>query len=241
VSDPRRARSFDAVAAEYERYRPEYPAAALRWVADRLGVGTGARVLDVGAGTGKLTRGLLSLGLDVVAVDPGPPMLAQLRAATPAVEAYEGSAEAVPLPDGSVDAAVAGQAYHWFDPGLALPELHRVLRPRGGLAVLWNWWDVRDPLQARLGELLEFEPEGRFEPLPGLPFFSELDRAVIESAPETTPESLGARLATTSRLITAEAAERRELLAAVHRLAAERGERFPLPQLTYVFAFRRVS
>ena len=241
MSDPGRARSFDTVAAEYERNRPEYPQEALRWVAAQLGLGEGARVVDVGAGTGKLTRGLLALGLDVVAVEPGAPMRAQLVASVPGAEALEGSAEAIPLPDASVDGAVVGQAYHWFDPDRAPPELHRVLRPDGGLALLWNWWDVRDPLQGRLAELLAFDPAGRFEPLPGAPLFAEVDRAVIESAPEATPDGLVARLATTSAMVTAEPARRRELLDAVHRLAAGYGDRFPLPQLTYVFAFRRVS
>ncbi|HEX4323747.1 MAG TPA: methyltransferase domain-containing protein, partial [Gaiellaceae bacterium] len=85
-----RARSFDTVAAEYERHRPSYPEEALRWAAAQLGVEAGARVLDLGAGTGKLTRGLVRLGFEVVAVEPGAPMLEQLRAAVPEAEAYAG-------------------------------------------------------------------------------------------------------------------------------------------------------
>jgi ubiquinone/menaquinone biosynthesis C-methylase UbiE len=107
-----RARSFETVAAEYERHRPDYPEEALRWAADELGLATGARVLDVGAGTGKLTRGLVALGFDVVAVEPGAPMLEQLRRAVPEAEALEAPAEAIPLPAASVDAAFAGQAFH---------------------------------------------------------------------------------------------------------------------------------
>src|SRR5881394_3900967 len=113
VSD--RARSFESVAAEYERHRPEYPEEALRWAAEQLGLAPGARVLDVGAGTGKLTRGLIALGFEVVAVEPGAPMLAQLRVAVPEAEALEGPAEAIPLPNANVEAAFAGQAFHWFD------------------------------------------------------------------------------------------------------------------------------
>ena len=134
-----RSRSFDGAAVEYERHRPDYPEHALRWAAERLGLGPGARVLDVGAGTGKLTRGLFALGFDVVAVEPGPPMLAQLRVVLPNVDALDGPAEAIPLEDASVDAAMAGQAYHWFDPERAVPELHRVVRPAGGVALFWNW------------------------------------------------------------------------------------------------------
>jgi SAM-dependent methyltransferase len=226
---------------EYERHRPDYPEHALRWAAERLGLGPGARVLDVGAGTGKLTRGLLALGFDVVAVEPGPPMLAQLRALLPEVDALDGPAEAIPLEDASVDAATAGQAYHWFDPARAVPELHRVVRPGGGVALFWNWWDLRDPLQAELGELLGTAGERVFENLPGAPWFRELDRTVIESVSETTPDDIVAREATTSAMLVAEAAERERLLADVRAISSRYGERIELPQLTYTFAFTRLS
>lgn len=120
-----RSRSFESVATEYERHRPGYPEEALRWAAGRLGLEPGARVLDVGAGTGKLTRGLVAEGFEVVAVEPGAPMLDQLRTAVPEAETLEAPAESIPLPDETVDAAFAGQAYHWFDREQALPELRR--------------------------------------------------------------------------------------------------------------------
>lgn len=235
-----RARSFDAVAAEYEQHRPEYPSAALAWAAERVDLGPGKRVLDVGAGTGKLTRGLLALGADVVAVEPGPALLAELRQALPDVEAHAGTAEAIPLPDAGVDAAVAGQAYHWFDPALAVPELHRVLRPGGGVALFWNWWDLRDPLQLRLGELLGFARRATFGVLPGEPHFVELDRTTIESVHVTTPDALVGRIATTSALLAADPAQRRTLLDQARAIASARGEQLALPQLTYVLAFRRL-
>ena len=119
-----RSRSFETVAADYERHRPEYPEEALRWAAGQLGLAPGARVLDVGAGTGKLTRGLVAAGFQIVAVEPGGAMVAQLREAVPDAEAHEAPAEAIPLPDAGVEAAFAGQAYHWFDRERALPELH---------------------------------------------------------------------------------------------------------------------
>ncbi len=231
------------MAAEYERHRPDYPEEALRWAADALGLATGARVLDVGAGTGKLTRGLVALGFDVVAVEPGAPMLDQLRRAVPEAEALEAPAEAIPLPAASVDAAFAGQAFHWFDRERALPELHRVIRAEGGLALLWNWWDERDPLQRELGELIGYAGHQpyREDEAPGDPWFRLVGQVVVESTPESTPDELVAQLATTSAYLTAEPAEREESLRAVHELASRYGERFPLPRLTYAFAFARLS
>lgn len=238
-----RARSFESVAAEYERHRPEYPEAALRWAAEQFGLAPGVRVLDVGAGTGKLTRGLVALGFEVVAVEPGVPMLAQLRAAVPEAEAIEGPAEAIPLPDASVQAAFAGQAFHWFDRPRALAELHRVIKPGGGLALLWNWWNERDPLQRELGELIGYaghEPY-RNEELPAEPWFCEVGRTVVETLEESSPDALVGYLSTASAFLTAKPDEREESLRAVHELASRYGERFPLPRLTYVFAFPRLS
>jgi SAM-dependent methyltransferase len=238
-----RSRSFDLVAADYERHRPDYPAEALLWAAERLSLDDGVRVLDIGAGTGKLARGLVALGFDVVAVEPGGRMLEQLRAAVPGAEAHAGSAESIPLPAASVEAAFAGQAFHWFDRGRALPELHRVVRPRGGLALLWNWWDERDPLQLELGELIGYsghEPY-REEELPAEPWFREAGRIVVETAEQSTPDALTGYLATASGFLVAEPEERERSLRDVHALASRYGERFSLPRLTYVFAFVRLS
>ena len=127
----RRAAAFGAQAAAYARGRPGYPAAALRYC-----LGEDARrVLDLGAGTGKLTEGLLELGLSVVAVEPS----AEMRALIPsAADALAGAAEAIPLEDASVDAVLVGQAFHWFERERALAEIARVLRPGGTVGLLWN-------------------------------------------------------------------------------------------------------
>jgi SAM-dependent methyltransferase len=105
-------------------------------------------VLDLGAGTGKLTRALLALGMEVVAVEPDDAM----RAVVP-TEALAGTAEDIPLPDASVDAVLVGQAFHWFDAERALPEMVRVLRPGGTVGLLWNLFDDRVPWVAELCSL----------------------------------------------------------------------------------------
>nr|BFF25084.1 hypothetical protein GCM10025732_30490 [Glycomyces mayteni] len=136
----RHASSFGAAANAYAEHRPDYAQAAVRWA---LEPAPGPRVLDLGAGTGKLTATLIALGVDAVAVEPDPAMLAELRRSLPTVDARSGSAEAIPLPDASVDVVLAGNAMHWFDMALAGPEIARVLAPGGILAGLWNVVDDR--------------------------------------------------------------------------------------------------
>ncbi len=130
----RQASSFGAVADVYERGRPPYPPAAIDWLVPAHAT----RVADVGAGTGKLTRQLRERGLDVIAVEPSAGMREQLRRAVPEVPALAGTGEQIPLADGSVDLVIVAQAWHWVDPGRAVPEVARVLAPGGRLALLWN-------------------------------------------------------------------------------------------------------
>lgn len=134
--DPRRALSFGAQAAAYDAARPSYPVEAVRWA---LGPDV-ARVLDLGAGTGKLTAVVQSLGIETVAVEPDD----EMRAHVPG-ESLAGRAEAIPLPDASVDAIVIGQAFHWMDAQQAIPEMVRVLRPGGSLGMFWNMYDDAVP------------------------------------------------------------------------------------------------
>ncbi len=151
-----RRTSFGSVAAGYAAHRPGYPADAVAFLLGERPL----RVLDLGAGTGLLTDALLTAGHEVVAVDPSPQMLDQLRARHPGVPVHVGGAEAVPLPDADVDAVVAGQAAHWFDPGPAAAELRRVLRPGGVVGFVWNVRDERVPWVAALGAALAAEARG---------------------------------------------------------------------------------
>jgi len=166
----RAARAFEHVAAEYEDGRPGYAADVVADTIAELDIGPGSIVLDLGAGTGKLTRMLFDAEPAVIAIDPSPAMLAQLRAAAPAAHAVVGTAEAIPLPAESVDAVTAGQAFHWFDARVALDEIHRVLRPGGGLALIWNRRDLADPVQRLLVELTDpperTSPRGRLLDMP---------------------------------------------------------------------------
>ena len=147
---------FDGAAEVYERGRPDYPKEAVETLRRECRMLPGSRVLDLAAGTGKLTRLFVPLGVDIVAVEPLPGMRRAFSQRLPQVRILDGTAEAIPLPDGSVDAVVVAQAFHWFDAEAALREIHRVLRPDGALGLTWN---VRDESVAWVAELSAlFEP-----------------------------------------------------------------------------------
>jgi SAM-dependent methyltransferase len=156
--------AFADVADAYERGRPEYPVEAVRWLAGDAP----ADVVDLGAGTGKLTRALVGLGHRVTAVEPLEEMRARLEIAVPEAHALGGSAEAIPLPDASADVVTSAQAFHWFDHAQALPEIARVLRPGGRLALVWNSRDDRDPWMARLSAIIGNETVSETDVVPVL-------------------------------------------------------------------------
>lgn len=148
------ADGFGQNAADYERSRPSYPAEAVACIVGRARLGPGRTVVDLAAGTGKLTRLLVPSGARVIAVEPVAAMREQLAAVVPEVEVLDGTAESMPLDDASADAVTVGQALHWFDLEVALVEIRRVLRPGGCLVFTWNTRDRSHDWVRAWGELL---------------------------------------------------------------------------------------
>jgi SAM-dependent methyltransferase len=167
--------AFAEVAGAYERARPTYPEDGVRWLVGDDPVD----VVDLGAGTGKLTRILVGLGHRVVAIEPLAEMRAELVAAVPGVTALAGAAEALPLPEASADVVTCGQAFHWFDHARSLPEIARVLRSGGRLALVWNSRDDSDPWVARLSQIIgnETVQEADLAPVVESELFGPIERA----------------------------------------------------------------
>ena len=220
-----RARSFASEAVAYAYGRPSYPIEAIRW----LMPAEAATVLDLGAGTGKLTERLLQLGLEVIAVEP----LDEMRALIPpAARSLSGTAEAIPLADASVDAIVVGQAFHWFDTSRALPEMARVLRPGGTLGLLWNLDDDRVPWvstlcdvtgsEARVSALSDAKP-----PYDGAAGLSTPVHGRFDYEEDYDVDRLVAMIASRSQTILLPPAERERLLDAVREVAPPAPFSFP--------------
>ena len=149
------AEHFGSAAEVYERGRPGYRSEVVAYIADTLDLRPGRVVVDLAAGTGKLTRELVPTGADVIAVEPVAGMRDQLTAVLPGVDVRDGTAEAMPLADGAADAVTVAQAFHWFRGDEALAEISRVLRPGGRLLLAWNRRDLNDPLNGAISELVE--------------------------------------------------------------------------------------
>ena len=149
------ALSFAGVADAYDRARPSYPEAAVRWLVGRQP----ATVVELGAGTGKLTELLVAAGHDVLATDPLPEMLEHLQRRVPAVRTAVAGAEQIPVASRSVDVVVCAQSFHWFDHDRALPEIARVLRPGGRLALVWNHRDNAIPWVRKLERIIGEQDE----------------------------------------------------------------------------------
>ncbi|WP_315095030.1 class I SAM-dependent methyltransferase [uncultured Cellulomonas sp.] len=213
-----RAASFDRAAAVYQATRPGYPDDAVRWA-----VPAGARdVLDLAAGTGKLTERLVALGWHVVAVEPSDAMRAELTAALPDVEALPGTAERLGLPDASVDAVTIAQAWHWVDPPAAAAEIARVLRPGGQVAPIWNVRDEATDWVARWTEIVHrgdtLQTSYRNPELGAA--FTEPEHATFSWTQRLRAADLRTLAASRSHLILLPADQRDALLDEVDRLVA---------------------
>ena len=206
------ANSFGPAAHVYERGRPPYPEEALDWL---LPPGT-PRVLDLGAGTGKLTRQIAARGLEVTAVDPSEGMLGELRRVLPGISAHQGTAEEIPLPDGSADVVLVAQAWHWVDPARAAPEIARVLSPGGRLGLLWNVRDDGEDWVRRLGQIIDSAEQDRSTRV-GAPF-GKVEHHRVRWTHRISPDSLIDLVSSRSHVILLPAAERAALLAQVRQL-----------------------
>jgi ubiquinone/menaquinone biosynthesis C-methylase UbiE len=236
-----RAASFARVADAYERARPGYPADAVLWLAGE----TPRDVVDLGAGTGKLTRSLTALGHHVVAVEPLGEMLDRLRAAVPGVTAVVGTAESMPLPDASADVVTCAQAFHWFDHGPALAEIARVLRPAGRIALVWNVRDERVSWVADLSDAMVGRTgvdRGAVEPIERSGLYGEVEHATFEHTQEVDREALRALVLSRSFCAVLPDEERAPILGRVDALfdARAAGGVLTLPYLVECFrAVRR--
>ncbi len=184
-------RGYDAEAARYASGRPEYPAELLSWLRSELQLGAGRHAVDLGAGSGKFTTLLGQTDATITAVEPVDAMREQLARKLPAVQAVKGTAEAMPLLDGSADAVVCAQAFHWFANEAALKEIHRVLAPGGRLGLVWNVRDESEDWMARVTEIITpyegdaprfYKGDWRrpFEGAVGQALFSPLRREVLQ-------------------------------------------------------------
>jgi ubiquinone/menaquinone biosynthesis C-methylase UbiE len=236
-----RALSFASVAESYERSRPGYPDDAVSWLAgtDPLDV------VDLGAGTGKLTRSLVALGHRVTAVEPLSEMLAHLRDAVPKVTAVEGGAEAIPLPDASADIVTVAQAFHWFEQGSALAEIARVLRPGGRVALIWN---VRDESEEWVTELSDAMvgrtgvDTGVADPIAASGLFGAIEQATFgPHVQEVDRETLQELVLSRSFCAVLSDEERAPVFARVNELfdRHEQGGVVRLPYLAMCFRARR--
>lgn len=242
------AAGFATDMSVYERGRPSYPPEVVAWLIDGLGIGPGARVADLAAGTGKLTRLLVPTGAELIAVEPSAAMRAELASAVPGVPILDGTAEAMPFDDESLDAVTVGQAFHWFDVARSTAELARVLVPGGALGFVWNERDTAaEPWVAELSELIRWEQRLAV----GVPMNVELDwqRIFAERAVGFGPlerfdttyrheldvDTLVQRVLSTSYIASAPADEQQRIDDGVRSITAGFPDRFELPYITVAY------
>jgi ubiquinone/menaquinone biosynthesis C-methylase UbiE len=237
------AAGLSAGSGAYARGRPSYPADAIEFLASELGLGPGTKVLDLAAGTGKFTALLVPTGAEVVAVEPVKEMGDELGRAISGVEVLEGTAEAIPLPDASVDAVTVAQAFHWFDADAALVEIARVLEPGGGLAFLWNRRDESVEWVREMSEVLHWHEFGHSDydqvdwraVVAKTGLFTEVQHRRFNYRHELDREGLADRVRSISYVAAMDEAQREQRVQDVLRLVDDKPDRFPLPYNTLVF------
>jgi SAM-dependent methyltransferase len=251
--NPAAAVGFDQGAASYEQGRPSYPADTVAWLVDSLGIRPGRRVLDLAAGTGKFTRLLVPTGADLLAVEPVAGMREQFAAVLPDVEIVSGTADELPVADDSFDVITVAQAFHWFDLPVACAEIHRVLRPGGGLGLVWNERDTSVPWVAELSRIIRWDERGDWQ----VPYTVEVDWAVrfAEGTTLFSPmevhhsshaqvidaDTLVARVLSTSYIAAAARPEQDRIAARVRDLVEGFPDRFDLPYVTVAYRSNAVG
>ena len=237
----RRATSFGQVADEYARGRPGYPAEAIDWVLESA---PGGRVVDLGAGTGKLTRALVAPGRTVTAIEPLDEMRERLAADLPEVTTLAGSAESMPVADASADAVFVAQAFHWFDPVPALNEIARVLAAGGMLGLIWNTRDDSEPWVAEFSRILSLPVEAASawdwsdgRPVSQHPEFRDYRERRVPNLEPYTPQRLLEWARSTSSIAILEPADREQRLAELAEMCRTHPDlrdrdTFPLPMVT---------
>ncbi len=241
-NSPEHALSFGQAATHYNAIRPTYPADAVRWVVGDTTTGPDAyrRVVDLGAGTGLLTRVIVdATDAAVIPVEPDADMRAELAMATPGAEPLAGSAESIPLADGSVDAVMAGQAYHWFDRDIAHTEIGRVIRRGGVFGPIWN---VRDESVDWVAEYTRLTENDRPDVTNGImpdadfgPLFGPVERMTFHHSTMIDRAGLTALLMSRSYYLVASPARQAELTAGSDAIAAQLPETFEMPYVTYCY------
>ncbi|MGN6870411.1 MAG: class I SAM-dependent methyltransferase [Solirubrobacteraceae bacterium] len=241
-------RGFQAGAAAYERGRPGYPADAIEWLGTELGLRPGRTVADVGAGTGKLTRELVASGASVIAIEPVPGMRSVLEDVVPRARVLEGTAEALPVPDQSVDAITVAQAFHWFDTPRTLAEFHRVLRPGGRFAVIWNRRLREQPLHQAIHELTEpyrgdspsHYDSGWRESIAADARFAAAGEIEVPFEQQFEPDGLVDRVNSISFIAALGDEERGRVLARVRALALDAAQPLRLGYSTEIYVYERL-
>jgi SAM-dependent methyltransferase len=240
---------FERGAGAYERGRPGYPNEVLAWLGAELRLHPGTTVADVAAGTGKLTAALVETGAQVLAVEPVEAMRQSLQASLPEVKVLAGTAEKLPLPAWSVDAITVAQAFHWFDGDRALAEFHRVLRPGGRLALVWNGRDLEQPLQIEIEAV--FEPHrgtvpshhtGRWrEAIARTALFAAAGRIQKRFVQRLDSEGLVDRVVSVSFIAALDPREREAVAEQARRIAAAHGGEVQLDYETEALVFERTG